>query len=125
VDLLEGINVWDSLNGKRIAYHCGTPRISLLQYHVLLEQARKDLDDWPLLEASKAVIVGTLSELLADSDNSPNTLMFLAHIKAAKRNIELDVWELPAAQRASLVTCLDLLIKKTGETLAIARFIVE
>jgi len=125
VDLLEGINVWDSLNGKRITDHCGTPRISLLQYHVLLEQARKDLDDWPLLSVYKAVIVGTLSELLADSDNSPNTLMFLAHIKAAKRNIELDAWELPAAQRASVVTCLDLLIKKTGETLALSRFILE
>lgn len=125
MDLLAAINDWDAKHDKQIAAHCGSEQVGLLQYHVLLENARKDIDDWPILDVHKSLIVGTIEALTAGNEGLPYTAPYVAHLKAAAHTLEIGALDLPAEQRESLIICLDLLIKKMGELLFLARVILE
>jgi len=129
VDILAAINRWDSDHGKRIADYCGTAQLNLFQYQILLEHTRRDIDEWPLIDVYRWTAIATIEAMTAGNEAifqpQTQTGLYVFHLKAAKYTLEHEALALPAAQQASLVTCLDLLITQISSFLATVQGILK
>jgi len=129
VDILAAINRWDSDRGKRIADYCGSEQLNLMQYQILLENTRRDLDEWPLIDVYRWIAIATIEAMTAGNDAifqpQTQTGLYVYHLKAAKYTLEQGALALPAAQQASLATCLDLLITQISSFLATVQGILK